>query len=131
MWEVGTAQGGFPQAAGTGHKPQATNHKLQATGHKLPTAFPRFPASRPACRPRPGAHAANDADARATRNGANHELQATAHEPIFKTPTPALPKGEGAFAFPQQSRRPGPAFGQGPGPGVRRGDERGGDGGAA
>ena len=27
-----------------------------------------------------------------------HELQATSHEPVSKTPTPALPKGEGVLS---------------------------------
>jgi len=91
---VGTARGGFPQAAGSGYEPQAT-------GHAPPTPFPASPhRGRPAGRdPGPMQPTTPRVRLLATHppRATSYELQAAAHEPPSKTPTPALPKGEGAY----------------------------------
>ncbi len=64
----GSGVNGFP--------PAVSAHKLQATSYPPPFPLPR---ARPACRPRPGAHAANDAEGKDVRDSSttNHKLRAT------------------------------------------------------
>ena len=110
LWDVGCGRWGVgserwerrktgfrrPRVAATNHKLQTTSYKPRATSYPPPS---RLPASRPACRPRPGAHAVNDTNVRATRNGAYHEPQATSHRPLSKPPPRPPPKGRALSPF--------------------------------
>ncbi len=114
---VGGGNGARRVSAGRGNRPRSTSYKPQATS--CPPPFPP-PRARPACRPRPGAHAVNDAEDKAARNPSttSHKLRATGRcsRAAFQNPHPVPPQRGGRFRLSAAGASPRPRLWIGPGP---------------